>query len=228
MIAPYLPHMAFVPSPVQRDRVLVAAQKDRLTGQALPEGDRDRLLLVRNRLRTQADLAVPLCAVDLEVTILSRAMAGEVYGLQGVGDMNVALGIDPDILAPIAMIVALVIQQVERHPHTDAHGSLLQEMELRGGVVLLADQYGLIMILGTGFGAAYETESGGKPERGMLQTDSLVLPIRAKGHDAAFVFGEAQGRDPDSAFPVRATIYEYAIAFHIGFLHWPPCSKMRP
>ena len=136
-------------------------------------------------------------------------MAHGVDGLQGPGHVDVALRVDPHVLAAVAVVASVLVEQVESDTHADAHRPLLEEVELRRRVVLLAHEQGAA---GPGLQAQARPqaqEMGGRlpRRRGLGHFPGVAGDVQ----DAALVAGEADGRGADAAEPVGAQVGEGAI-----------------
>lgn len=160
--------------------------------------------------------AVAGVAVDLRPDRFHGAVAHRVDGLQGPAHVEVALRVDPHVLAAVAVAAAVLVEQVEGDPHAEAHRALLQEVELRRRVVLLAHEPG--GAVGAGLQAqarpqAHEVRGGLARGRGPGDFPGVAGHVQ----DAAAVAGEMDGRRTDAAEPMGAQVGEGAVS-HGGAL----------
>ena len=124
--------------------------------------------------------------------------------------MEVALGVDPHVLAAVAVAAAVLVEQVEGDPHAEAHRPLLEEVELRRRVVLLAHEPGAAAGAGLQAQARRQAdEEDRRLPRGRRLGDFPGIPGDVQ--DAALVAGEVDGRGPEAAEPVGAQVGEGAI-----------------
>ena len=116
------------------------------------------------------------------------------------------------------------LEQVERDPHADAHRPLLEEVELRRRVVLLAHEQGA-----AGAGLQAQARAQSREVRGSLARGRGLGDFPGvAGHvqDAALVAGEVHRRGADAAEPVGAQVGEGA-ARHGGHLTRSRRSRCR-
>ena len=98
-----LPGVALVAGPVQTAETLLALYDDRALGQRVAEGSGDFALAV-DGLGADAQPGVAAVALDLDVGVLDRAVADGIDDLQAKGAVEIALGVEPDVLAAVAAV----------------------------------------------------------------------------------------------------------------------------